>query len=171
MFSERADLAAYIKSCSDRLVVFDGRCGAGKTSAMWTMRDALGLRCIDGDKFRTPERERDYLRPFIDSFQFNELKAEIDPVLRRSNATVLLSTVCARRVVVLADLPKATFIYVERTPRTQLDIYKRDFTDDITAPDVDRSKEEDRLPWEVEEYHRDYSPRARADAVYFSVRD
>jgi hypothetical protein len=167
MFSERADLANYISSCSDRLIVFDGRCQAGKTTIMTAMSKELRLPAIDGDKFLVPEFGR--RRPFIETLQLDELKAEIEQALRLSDV-VLLATVCARQVVNMAGLPKATFIYVERTSSTLLEVHKRDFDDDFDAPNPDGS--EHPLHWEVEDYHRsEYAPRTLADAVYFSVRE
>lgn len=83
--------------------------------------------------------------------------------------TALLAGVCARQVVDLAGLPKASYIYVEDASPILLEIQMRDFDDDVNAPDPDPHVH--RLHWEVEEYHRGrYKPRANADAVYFAVR-
>jgi hypothetical protein len=168
MFSKLTDLAAYIRSCQHRVIVFDGRCGAGKTSTMHAMRAAVPLPGLDGDAF-LQRGFGPWRWPFIEALQLSDLKADIEQALRLAGAE-LLSTVCARQVVDLADLPEATFIYVEHASPTLLEIHKRDFDDDFAAPDPDRRRYP--LHWEIEEYHRSsYRPRARADAVFFSVKD
>lgn len=106
--------------------------------------------------------------PYIDALLVDELRQHVEQAMSLSK-TVLLAGVCARQVVDLAGLPNATFIYVEDASLTLLEIHKRDFDDDISAPDPDPRVH--RLHWEVEEYHRGrYKPRANADAVYFAVR-
>lgn len=90
------------------------------------------------------------------------------PILRNSSAA-LLASVCARQVVDLAELPRATFIYVEEASPTLLEIQMTDFDNDFFAPDSDRRLH--RLNRGGEEYHRSqYEPRASADVVYFAVR-
>src|SRR5882757_880123 len=93
MFSEPADLANYIRSCTDRLIVFDGRCQAGKTTVMSAMRKELRLPGTDGDKFLVPEFGR--RRTFIETLQLDELKAEIWQALRLSD-TVLFAPASRR---------------------------------------------------------------------------
>lgn len=168
MLSEFAELADHIKSHDTRLVVFDGRCGAGKTTTMYAMRSALRLPGLDGDAFLV-RGHGPYRRPYVESLELQELRNSTEQALRLSS-TVLLSMVCARQVAELASLPKATFIYVEHATPTLLEVQRRDFDDDFMAPDPDRQKHP--LHWEVEEYHRSaYGPRKHADAVFFSVRE
>ena len=165
--SNLADLGGFLKSCRERLIVFDGRCGAGKTTTMRAIGRMLGVPGVDADAYLS-RGFGPWQRPFIDALQFDDLRIGVAQALQHSSAA-LLASVCARQVVDLADLPKATFIYVEEASPTLLEIQMRDFDDDFVAPDPDPRLH--RLHWEVEEYHRSqYEPRVNADAVYFAVR-
>ena len=160
-------LADYIALRRERLIVFDGRCGAGKSTAMQAIRSMLGVPGVEADAHLC-RGYGPWRWPYIDALQLDQLKEELEQSLRLSKMA-LLAGVCARQVVDLADLPEAAHIYVEAASPTLLEIQMRDFDDDFNAPDPDPHLH--RLHWEVEMYHRSqYKPRASADAVYFAVR-
>jgi hypothetical protein len=75
---------------------------------------------------------------------------------------VLLPTVCAREVATKVDMHPASWVWIERTSLTLLDIAGRDFADDF---DADEPPDDDTLRQEVEVYIKAYDARGRADKV------
>lgn len=158
--NDPAALADYIATIGRGLILFDGRPLAGKTTLAKDMATRLGCGVIDGDDFIVRKQNK-----FIGALKAEALRERIETSLTAA-PLVLLSTVCAREVVAKVGLPAASFVWIERTSPTLLDIAVRDFADDF---DRDEPCEDDKLRQEVEAYIKVHGARDRADKVYVNA--
>jgi hypothetical protein len=155
-----AALAAYIESLGQGLILFDGRPSAGKTTLAKAMAARLRRGVLDGDSFLIRKQDQS-----IGALKTDALREQIEASLAAA-PLVLLSTVCAREVVMKVGLPAASFVWIERTSQTLIDIAERDFADDF---DRDEPLADDKLRQEVEAYIKAHDARARADRVYLNA--
>jgi hypothetical protein len=123
---------------------------------------ATRIRCgvIDGDAFIVRKQDQ-----FIGALKADALRERIETSLA-ATPLVLLSTVCAREVVMKVGVSAASFVWIERTSLTLIDIAERDFADDF---DADQPLPEDTLRQEVEAYIKAHDARGGADLVYFNA--
>src|SRR5260370_40270845 len=99
------ELAAYIKSLATRLVVFDGRSGAGKTPLAADMAKRLGCNSADADRcFLDHQRGM-----FVGALRLDEMLRPLNPILATS-PLVPFSTLCARQTVEMAKVTATAFI-------------------------------------------------------------
>jgi Shikimate kinase len=158
--NDPAALAAYIESLGQGLILFDGRPSAGKTTLAKAMAARLGCGVLDGDAFLVRKQDK-----FVGALKTDALREQIEASLVAA-PLALLSTVCAREVVTKVGVPAASFVWIERTSPTLLDIAERDFADDF---DADQPLPDDKLRQEVEAYIKAHDARGRADKVYFNA--
>jgi hypothetical protein len=158
--NDPAALAAYIESLGQGLVLFDGRPLAGKTTLAKEMAERRRCGVIDGDAFVVPKQEQ-----FIGALKVEALPERIAASLAAA-PLVLLSTVCAWEVAETVDVRPASWIWIERTSLTLLDVAVRDFADDF---DADEPADDDPLCQEVEAYIKAHDARGRADKVYVNA--
>jgi Shikimate kinase len=158
--NDPAALAAYIKSLGQGLVLFDGRPTAGKTTLAKQMATRLRCGVVDGDAFVIRKQGQ-----FISALKIADLRQSIESALV-ATPLVLLSTVCAREVATKIDMGPVSWVWIERTSLTLLEIAVRDFADDF---DADQPAADDTLRQEVEAYIKAHDARGRADKVYFNA--
>src|SRR5262249_29979901 len=93
------------------------------------------------------------------------LRQRIEPSLAAAPLAVL-STVCARDVATKVGVRPASWVWIERTSPTLMDIAVRDFADDF---DADQPRDDDTLRQEVEAYIKTHDVRGRVDKVYVNA--
>jgi hypothetical protein len=120
-------LATHIESLGQGLILFDGRPTAGKTHLAKAMAERARCSFIDGDDVVVRKQGQ-----FIGALKIEALRECIEASLA-ATPLVLLSTVCAREVATKLDVRPASWVWIERTSPTQLDIAVRDFADDYDA--------------------------------------
>jgi hypothetical protein len=158
--NDPAALAAYIESLGQGLILFDGRPSAGKSTLAKAMATRIRCGIVDGDDYIVLDQGR-----FVDVLKTDDLRERIAARLAET-PLVLLSTVCAREVASKVDVRPASWVWIERTSLTQLDIAVRDFADDY---DADQPLADDKHRQEVEAYIKGHDARARADRVYLNA--
>ena len=149
-----------IESQGQGLILFDGRPSAGKTTLAKAMAARIRCGVVDGDDFIVRDQRR-----FVGALKTDALRERIEASLA-ATPLVLLSTVCAREVATKVDMHPASWVWIERTSLTLLDIAVRDFADDF---DADEPPDDDTLRQEVEVYIKAYDARGRADKVYINA--
>jgi hypothetical protein len=158
--NDPAALATYIESLGHGLILFDGRPSAGKTTLAKAMAARLRCGVLDGDAFLVRKQDQ-----FMGALKTDALREQIEASLA-ATPLVLLSTVCARDVVMKVGLPAAAFVWIEQTSLTLIDIAERDFADDF---DADQPLPDDKLRQEVEAYIKAHNARGGADLVYLNA--
>jgi hypothetical protein len=153
-------LAAYIESLEHGLVLFDGRPTAGKSTLAKQMAARLRCGVVDGDDFVVRKQGH-----FIAALRTADLRQRIEASLSMT-PLVLLSTVCACEVATKVSILPASWVWIERTSPTLLEIAVRDFADDF---DDDQPAADDTLRQEVEAYIKAHDARCRADRVYINA--
>lgn len=154
------ELAAYVQSLGQGLILFDGRPSAGKTTLAEEMAKRIRCSVIDGDAFVVRKQDQ-----FIAALKVDALRARIEASLAAARL-VLLSTVCAQEVAKRVGVRSTSWVWIERTSPMQLDIAVRDFDDDY---DADQPLDEDKLRQEVEAYIKAHHARGQADKVYVNA--
>lgn len=153
-----AELAKYIAGIGRGLVAFDGRPTAGKTPLAVEMASRVGCTAVDADKFLVKNQG-----VFVDALRIDDMRHAIEA----GGPLVLLSGLCAQRVLERLGMIAAAVIWVESASLLRLDQMCRDFYEydegDVDAPDD--------LPAykEVEAYIETYDPRRRCDVVYLNA--
>ena len=146
------ELAAYLKSLTNGLVVFDGRSGAGKTPLAADMAKRLGCKSADADRcFLDPDKGM-----FVGALRLDDMRSSLNASLAIS-PLVLLSTILARRVVERLEIAVAAFVWVE-----SLDDYN-------DPPEAIVSIKPTPLRAEVTTYMEAYKARDRADVLYVNA--
>jgi hypothetical protein len=152
------DLAAYIKSLTSGLVVFDGRPGSGKTYLANAMAKRIPCAAVDADAFLVRKQGQ-----FLGALKRDGLRSAIETAFRTAPVLVL-SSVCGRQVVEATKLQAAAFVWIEKTSLPQLEIALRDFADDYDA-----DAPVDELRKEVEAYIKAYKAREQPQVVYLNA--
>jgi hypothetical protein len=145
---------------ADPVRLFDGRPSAGKTTLAKEMAARIRCGVLDGDDYIVPDQRR-----FVDVLKTEALRERIEASLA-ATPLVVLSTACAREVAIKVDVRPASWVWIEKTSLTLLDIAVRDFADDF---DADQPFAEDTLRQEVEAYIKAHDARGRADKVYVNA--
>jgi len=156
--NDPAELADYITGIGRGLIAFDGRPTAGKTPLALEMASRVGCAAVDADKFLVKDRG-----VFVDALRFDDLRYAIEA----SGPLVLLSGVCAQRILERLGTVAAAVVWVETASLLRLELMCRDFYEhdegDKEAPsDLPAYKE-------VEAYIDAYDARLRCDVVYLNA--
>ena len=158
--NDPAVLADYVASLGTRLIVFDGRPGAGKSYLARATAKRLGCTFVDGDHFLDGNKGM-----FVGALRIDALRRTIETA---ATPPVLLATVCARQVVDRIRLPTAGIIWVEQASAVRLDLIRRDYCDYDENADAARRHP---LYKEVEAYIAAHDARRRPDVVYLNALD
>lgn len=156
--NDPAELAEYIKEIGRGLIAFDGRPTAGKTSVAANMASRVGCTAVDADKFLVKD-----LGVFVDALRIDDLRQGIEA----GGPLVLLSGVCAQRVLKQLGRSAAAVVWVEIASPLRIDQICRDFYEH----DEGDNEAPDNLPLykEVEAYIAAYDARRRCDVVYLNA--
>jgi hypothetical protein len=156
--NDPAELAEYIVGIGRGLIAFDGRPTAGKTPLALEMANRVGCTAVDADSFLVKQRG-----VFVDELRIDDMRHAIEA----GGQLVLLSGVCAQRVLERLGIPAAAVVWVESASLLRLDQICCDFFEydegDMDAPtDLPLYKE-------VEAYIDTYDARRRCDVVYLNA--
>jgi adenylate kinase family enzyme len=150
-------LADYIAAIGRGLIAFDGRPSAGKTPLARDMARRLGCTAVDADKFLEQQQGA-----FVEKLRIADMRRTIEA----GGPLVLLSGVCARRVIERLELPAAAFVWVEWASLVRLDQMCRDFFEYDEGAGISSKHP---LYKEVQAYIDTYDARRRPDVIYMNT--
>lgn len=140
--------------------MLDGRPGHGKTFLMKRLRTQLACAGLDADDYVAKKTDK-----FVGAIRTDELRGDIERELAPADR-VIISSVCAGLLIEKLSLSPAILIYVKKTSDVRYESI-------VSQPEIDHDAPHEGeyikpgLHTEVENYHRTFNPRGKADALYY----
>jgi hypothetical protein len=152
-----AVLAEYITEVGRGLIALDGRPGVGKTPLAKDIANRVGGTAVDADMFLQPQMGK-----FVGALRIEEMRHAIEA----GGPLVLLSSVCARRVVEQLKMTATAFVWVEWASLVRLDQMCRDFFEYDEGAEVPSKHP---LYKEVQAYIDTSDARRWPDVIYMNA--